>query len=70
MALQTLSVAGATVNGSGIGPNFGAQLTSGEAGSSAGNIELYFTSTKTGTTAGGVAIVDLGTYVNLTVSQE
>ena len=61
MALQTLSVASATVDSSDWkGPRFGPELTSGEAGSSAGDIQVYYTSSLTGLKVGETVITDVG----------
>jgi hypothetical protein len=58
LATETLSVGGATVNGSGIGPSLGAELLSGEAASSSGNIEVYFTDRATHSKAGLVYLLN------------
>lgn len=62
MTLKSLSVLSAVVDiTDNLGPNYGIELKSGEAGSDAsGNIEAYFTSTSTLTKAGSISILNTG----------
>ncbi len=62
LANETLSVANAPVLGQGYGPDYGSELTSGEAGSSAGHIELYFVDSATGAKGGYVSVQDLSMF--------